>query len=156
MTLEVTVNPRDYAALRKKLEPTQFAKILFEVVHKAAAWGADDVRSQHWDIGATARATLFENTTFGARIVTRSPGARAIEGGRQAGAAMPSPDALRDWAERHGLAGLEFPIARAIARRGIRGRFFMKRTKQRLHEIELPRLLHAAVGEIHAAWGRVF
>src|SRR5258706_3529201 len=150
MTLEIRINPRDLAALHRKLEPKQYAKILFDICAKAAKWGAEDVQSQHWDLGAIARSTLFENTSFGARVVTRAPGARAIEGGRGAGARAPSAGALQEWASRHGLAGLEFVIARAIARRGIRGRFFMKRTKQRLHELEIPLLIHDAVGEIHA------
>jgi len=38
---------------------------------------------------------------------------------------MPPPDALSGWARRHGLAGLEFVIARAIGRRGIKARPFL-------------------------------
>jgi hypothetical protein len=152
---QVIVNPHQLASLRRKLQPKQYARILFDIAHKAAKFGASDVRSQHWDIGATTRNTVFENMSFGARVVTRSPGARAVEGGRAAGAAMPPPSALTGWMARHGIpAGLEFVIARAIARRGHRGRFFQKRTKQRIREIELPRLLHDAVREIHLIWRR--
>lgn len=149
------VDPRQMASLRRKLEPKQFSKILFDIAHKAAAFGADDVRSQHWDVGATTRSTLFENTAFGARVITRSPGARAVEGGRAAGSRMPPAAELLSWMGRHGIAqGAVFPVARAIARRGIRGRFFMKRTKDRIRSTELPRLLREALAEIHVIWTR--
>jgi len=149
---EITVNQRQLASLRKKLEPKQYAKILFGIARKAASIGAQEIRSQHWDIGATTRATIFESTSFGARIATRSPGARAVEYGRHAGAAAPPASVLHDWASRHGLAGLEIPIARAIARRGIKGRFFMRRTRERLKKSVIPRLLNEAIGEIRLIW----
>jgi len=69
---EITVNQRQLASLRKKLEPKQYAKILFGIARKAASIGAQEIRSQHWDIGATTRATIFESTSFGARIAMRS------------------------------------------------------------------------------------
>lgn len=146
--LQVSVNPRQLASLRRKLEPRQYAQIIVGIAKKAADWGAEDIRSQHWDVGATTRNTVSEGTSFGARIVTRGAGALAVEHGRHAGRTMPNPDVLRDWAQRHGLAGFEFVIARAIARRGHRGRFFMSRTKRRLRTVEIPRLARQALADI--------
>jgi len=148
----ITANRRDVAALKRKLEPKQYAKIIFGVAHEAAQIGAEEVRSEHWDIGATTRATVAENMSYGARVVTRSPGARPVEFGRRAGAKMPPPDVLREWASRHGMGGLEIPLARAIARRGIKGRFFMRRTKERLHTVVIPALMRKALAEIHVIW----
>lgn len=39
---------------------------------------------------------------------------------------FPPPSALSGWARRHGLVGLEFIIARSIARRGLPPRPFLK------------------------------
>jgi hypothetical protein len=59
----------------------------------------------------------------GARVVAHAHYSLFVETGRHPGK-MPPPDALAGWARRHGLAGLEFVIARAIGRRGIRPRPF--------------------------------
>lgn len=43
-----------------------------------------------------------------------------VEFGRAPGSKQPPPGALRDWLRRHGLPeSMEYPVARAIARRGI-------------------------------------
>ena len=47
-----------------------------------------------------------------------------VEFGRLAGR-MPPPDALEGWARRHGMAGEEFMIARAIGRFGVKERPFL-------------------------------
>jgi hypothetical protein len=54
-----------------------------------------------------------------------------VEGGRRPGG-MPPIDVIRDWVLRHGMqANAAFPVARAIARRGIKARpFFILPTTQ--------------------------
>lgn len=53
-------------------------------------------------------------------VGARSNHAPVVEFGRRAGAKPPPPGALRDWLKRRGLSeDLEYPIAQAIARRGI-------------------------------------
>jgi len=59
----------------------------------------------------------------GARVVAHAHYSLFVETGRRPGK-MPPPDALAGWARRHGLGGLEFVIARAIGKRGIRPRPF--------------------------------
>jgi hypothetical protein len=49
-----------------------------------------------------------------------------VHQGRRAGARMPPSSALTVWARRHGAPGQEFVIARAIARRGIPAKPFLK------------------------------
>jgi hypothetical protein len=61
-----------------------------------------------------------------AEVRSTLPEALPIETGRHAGARFPPPDALLGWAARHGFSGNVFVLARAIARRGIKGRFFMR------------------------------
>jgi hypothetical protein len=51
-----------------------------------------------------------------------------MESGRRAGAAMPPPDALAGWADAVlGDASLAFVVARSIGRKGIKGRFFLRK-----------------------------
>ena len=51
----------------------------------------------------------------------------ALEYGRLPGK-MPPPEKLEGWASRHGMAGLEFVIARAIGRRGVSAPHTMSNT----------------------------
>lgn len=86
-----------------------------------------------------AREGMPKDTSDGARsIVSRVNGLTATVGsplvhvgvmdqGRRAGAKMPPPQSLVGWMRRHGMQGDPYPLARAIARRGIKGRFFYKK-----------------------------
>lgn len=103
------------------------------------------------DTGATASGITATVSGLSAKVHLGGPGAAAVEFGRHS-TVMPPLSAIAAWAARHGLAGLEFPIARAIARRGIKGRFFVKRTLQKLREGGLRPLLRAAAVEIERRW----
>ncbi len=83
---------------------------------------------------------------LGAAVYSRHPGAFPQEYGRRAGAPMPPPNVF-------GADG--FPIARAIARRGYRGRFFLRRAADRLARSELRDILARAGDRIADAWGRL-
>lgn len=87
------------------------------------------------DTGNLRRSITHEVTATGGGLIgkvgTNVPYARYVEEGRSAGS-MPPPDALaRDlqggWLRRHGISNdLAFVVARAIARRGIRPRPYLK------------------------------
>lgn len=100
------------------------------------------------DTGNLQRSIVAEVRPLEARvhvIGTAKSYAEVMEFGRRRGApiafflksrtashfaGMPPPEALRGWARRHGFGsdqGALFVLARAIARRGIKGRFFMRR-----------------------------
>lgn len=69
---------------------------------------------------------------------------------------FPPPSALAGWARRHGFgtsAGALFVLARSIARRGFKGRFFMRKGRQAV-ERKLPGRLRKAANEIEKSWGR--
>mgnify|MGYP001954082947 CR=1 FL=1 len=57
---------------------------------------------------------------------------------------FPPPVALTGWARRHGMAGMEFPIARAIARRGTPAQPFLFPA----FEQERPRFLAEIIAEM--------
>lgn len=117
---------------------------------KAAAEGAPQ------DTGAISRDIMATVHGLSAKVHTGLAGAVTVEYGRRSGSALPPVSAIKAWAQRHGIdESLAYPIARAIARRGIKGRFFMKRAAEQLRNIELPRLLKQTAREIESAWGRL-
>ncbi len=66
-------------------------------------------------------------------VGTNVPYAKAVEQGRRPGAEQPptGPD-LAGWARRHGMAGLEYVIARSIAWRGTKARPYLSRALKEL------------------------
>lgn len=73
-----------------------------------------------------------EISSFHSNIVSMHPASAPIEYGRRPGAPMPPLSAIARWvAGRVPGAGV-FVIARAIARRGVRGRFFMRAAERHL------------------------
>ena len=69
---------------------------------------------------------------------------------------MPPPSALAGWARRHGFEttrGALFVLARGIARRGFRGRFFMAKGRQSVQKA-LPAKLKKASDQIERSWGQ--
>lgn len=62
-----------------------------------------------------------------AEIGTNAPYAQVVHDGRRAGATAPPTSALAGWAGRHGIPrSALFVLARAIGRRGSRGRPFLR------------------------------
>lgn len=107
---------------------------------------------EHKDTGALARSLASESKDLSARVFSTLAYAKPVEEGRRAGAQMPPPNALVGWMRRHGLDGVSpFVIARAIARRGIKGRFFMKRALEALRR-DMPGLVDQAKDAIERAW----
>lgn len=79
---------------------------------------------------------------------------RVQEEGRKPGAKMPPPSELRGWARRHGFdtsPGALFILARAIARRGIKGRFYMRKAAQST-ERALPSRLRKTAHQVEREW----
>lgn len=84
-------------------------------------------------------------------VYSSLPYAKAVHDGRRAGATMPPPNALAGWAGRHGFTGSLFVLARAISRRGIRARPFL-RTAARNARGSIDRELRKAAKAIEARW----
>jgi hypothetical protein len=104
------------------------------------------------DRGTYRRQFVTEDVRGGAAMYNSSPHGPIVEDGRRAGARMPPPDVLADWVRRKGIGrvygplgrgqrrrpskqqarALAFVIARAIARRGLRGHHILARVEERL------------------------
>jgi len=78
-----------------------------------------------------ARTVLTEIEPTLARVRVPLAYAPTLNRGRAKGAKMPSPNdpELRAWASAHGWEGKLFMLARAIQRRGRKGRFFMRKAR---------------------------
>lgn len=154
MTVDIRVNQADFDAAQRKL--TTIARPALERVVQRSAPIAESLARQEAprDTGGIAQSLHAQVRGLEMNVRSAHPGALAVEFGRHS-TQMPPVSALRAWASRHGIDdSAVFPIARAIARRGIKGRFFMRRAKQRMHDIEIPALLRKAAGEIEDAWRR--
>ncbi len=77
---------------------------------------------------------------------------RVMEEGRRPGSKMPPPQELHGWLRRHGIPlGAAFVIARSIARRGIKGRFFMRQAAAAVDK-KMPSLLRKMGEEVGLKW----
>jgi hypothetical protein len=81
--------------------------------------------------GQYKRSWRAERTTTGARVYNSAGYAAIIEYGRRAGSRLPPTTLIARWAQRKlrlspkQAAAAAFPIAKAIAKRGLRGRKVM-------------------------------
>jgi hypothetical protein len=144
----MTVDQADLARLQGKLESIA-RPALERLTERSATYAqrqaaADAPRAT----GALAHSIVSAGRGFEIRVRSAMPYAMPVEFGRRPGAPMPPAGAFK------GRGPFAFAIARAIARRGIKGRFFMKRAVDMLRNGELPRLLSRAASEIESAWGR--
>lgn len=88
-----------------------------------------------------------------AQIGTNAPYAEAVHEGRKAGKAPPI-QALLGWARRHGIARSRvYLIARAIGRKGVKGRPFLRDALTKTRS-QIDGVLATAAKEIESAWGR--
>jgi hypothetical protein len=74
-----------------------------------------------------------------------------MEYGRKPGGRMPPLDAIAGWLRRKGSNANAFVVARSIARRGIKGRFFMRQGFVATQKA-MPKLLRKMGDEVGLIW----
>ncbi len=127
------------------------AHLFTTAVREGAATARDAARSSR-----IAQSIIEDPQPMLGRIASTLPQPRAnvLERGRKPDSTMPPVDVVAAWAAAKGIdAGAAFPIARAIARRGTKGRFFMRAARAHVRQI-MPDLVREATREIVARWGR--
>ena len=150
MRLAMTMNDAKLAKLQKKLGPdvivppvATLIRMLGEITQREASSNAPHVL-----------ASVIDNvrvSELAAKVVARHPGARAMEAGRKplaAGGNYPPPQAF---AYISPDLDVQFAIARAVARRGTKGRFFMKKARAAANRA-LPTEIRKASDAIKARW----
>lgn len=140
--------------IQEKLTPDLYMPSIHDVLRDSSSFATREAQQAAGrDLGAIAQTIGATVTMTSATVTARHPGALAAEYGRRAGAAPPPTTELDAWAAHRGLQAIVFVIARAIGRRGIAGRFFMRQAADRLERSEMPRLLSIAAAQIEARWG---
>jgi hypothetical protein len=103
------------------------------------------------DTGTAANSFQSMITGSGANIggEIRSPLVQAVvmEIGRKPHSKMPPVAAIEWWAERHGMKGMGFVIARSIARKGIKGRKYADKAHKD-NRPKITRLFDQAVSSV--------
>ena len=144
----------------RKLEPMR-AEVLEPAARlgQAVAKGAAPESAGQYNVRGDIRRRV---TSRQARVFAQEKGAKFIEYGRRAGAPLPPlegkggrwSDHFRQWADAHGIPRNRlYVIARAIARRGIKGRFFMRAGREAVRAA-LPGYLANCARALEAIWGK--
>lgn len=139
-----TVDQDDLRALERKLT-TIVRPAAERIIERGAPYIRDQARAgAPRATGALASSLTVAGRGLEARVHSPLPRALPVEFGRRAGAPMPPAAAFRGG----------YPAALAVARRGIPGRFFLRRATDMFRNSELPRLFRRAIDEIESAWRR--
>lgn len=154
MKLEVSVQMKGVKALLADLHTVQQLKPLHTLLEDASKIAKDTATANApWFSGALAGGFVADIQPFSAKVHTiNQKYPVVIEGGRKPGSKMPPPSALEQWARAHGIENT-FILARAIAKRGIKGRFFRRKARSAVRR-EMPRLLDRMGKQIEGTWGK--
>jgi hypothetical protein len=114
-----------------------------QVARARAGTLARSLQSEVRSTGATVRG-------LSAEVRSTHPAASYVEAGRKPGGRMPPVRALERWGQQHGIVST-YAVSRAIAQRGLRGRFFMRSAKSRIRT-RWRQYLKSAESEIKARW----
>ena len=151
--LSAQIRPQDQKALRRKLAPGYLTGGPLADVLSAASENAQRVAAQ--GVGGTAAKSIMSDVSpTTARVFSLMSDARAtsIELGRDAGGTPVHPEVLERWARRVGFSGSLYALARRIARRGVKGRFFMQ-AALRSTDALLPQLLRGMAVQVERRFG---
>lgn len=154
MKLSVAVNVKGTEVILGKLSEVQKLKPMHTLLTEAADIAKTTAR---------ANAPSFTGKLSGGFVAEISPMSATVhtinekypvvmEGGRKPGGKMPPPKMLEQWARKHGIENT-FILARSIAKRGIKGRFFRRKARAAVRK-EMPRLIDRMASQVEAEWGK--
>ena len=101
--------------------------------------------------GSVGRTLQSEVRGFSAQVYSTHPAALPIEVGRRRGAPLPPLGAIARWAASRGITVEPFVLARSIAQRGIKGRFFLQAAREHI-ESRANRYLVDLGADIERRW----
>ena len=153
MKMAVSVNTKGLKAIVADLHTIEELKTLRPLLEDAGAIAKDTASANtRSDTGKLAGSFVLDIEPFSARMFTPTPYAKFAEKGRKPESKMPPKVALEQWARRHGIENT-FMLARSIAKRGVKGRFFRRKARTAVRK-EMPRLLDRMAHDIEKLWGR--
>ena len=141
--------------LRRKLTPRTYEKAVATLMEDIAIVGERTAKQRApRDTGALKRSIHSDARPMSARIFSNLAYAVPVELGRGKGKRMPPPNALRGWLRRHGKPqSAAYVVARAIGKRGIKGRFFMKAAADAIR-FKMPSMVRRASDDIAKRWSK--
>lgn len=131
----VTITIQGVAPLRRKVAQIRSRIWMQNLIQDAASSGLVILkRNTPSDTGRTAGAWTPVLSVGMARLTNPLPSSGVMDTGRRPGATPPPISALEAWGNRHGFNTRSslFALAKAIGRRGIRGRRYVERSLQEL------------------------
>jgi hypothetical protein len=151
----ITVQLQGLDQLKRKLKPKLYEKAVANLMEDMAIIGERTAKQRApRDTGALKRSIHSAVKPTSARVFSNLNYAVPVEYGRGRGKRMPPPNALHGWLRRHGIpVSAAYVVARAIGRRGIKGRFFMKAAVDAIN-MKTPFLIKVASGAIAKKWSR--
>ena len=151
----ITVQLQGLDQLKRKLKPKLYEKAVANLMEDMAIIGERTAKQRApRDTGALKRSIHSAVKPTSARVFSNLNYAVPVEYGRGRGKRMPPPNALHGWLRRHGIpVSAAYVVARAIGRRGIKGRFFMKAAEEAIR-VKLPFMLKRASGAVAKKWSR--
>ena len=144
----LTVKVRGIEALYRNLDHLQAMPALKDYLVEATDIAYDAAKSRKPAFLPLAK----EIQPLAGIVYSNDYRARFIEFGRKAGRKQPPIEALERWSKA-GQIENHFLVARAIARRGIKGRFFMRKARNVLRR-EMPRLADKMAARIERDWSK--
>lgn len=153
MKATLSVNTKGLKAIVADLHTIEEFKTLRPLLQDAGNIAKDtaSANSKH-DTGKLAGSFVVDIEPFSARMHTPLKYAIPGEKGRKPDSKMPPTVELEQWARRHGIENT-FLLARSIAKRGIKGRFFRRKASAAVRK-EMPRLLDRMAHDIEKLWGK--
>ena len=152
-TISIEVEGLD--KLRRKLAPRTYEKAVATLMEDIAIVGERTAKQRApRDTGALKRSIHSDARPMSARIFSNLAYAVPVELGRGKGKRMPPPNALHGWLRRHGKPqSAAYVVARAIGKRGIKGRFFMKAAVDAIR-FKMPSMVRRASDDIAKRWSK--
>jgi hypothetical protein len=151
----ITIELVGLEELSRKLKPRLYEQAVATLMEDITIVGERTAKQRApRDTGALKRSIHSQAKPFSARIFSNLGYAVPVEYGRGRNKRMPPPSALHGWLRRHGKpASAAFVVARAIGRRGIKGRFFMRAAEEAIRA-KLPSMMDRTVRAIGKRWKR--
>jgi hypothetical protein len=125
MAIEIRI--KGDAKLKESLKPELYKPVVHEMMRDLGKAGRKAAKAKApKDTGTLRKKIGFRASHTGLTLFSPTSYARYVELGRRPGARPPPSNALHGWLRRHGIpVSAAYVVARAIGRRGIKGRFFM-------------------------------
>jgi hypothetical protein len=155
MPLNYDIKARGIDEIMKKTKPEIYRVPMAKMFNRLGNQARDiAVRTAPKNSGELHRSIKADIKPLSARVFSTANYAVPVEVGRRKNSRMPPLEPIRAWLRsKRKDPRLAYVVARAIARRGIKGRFFMKAAFQAV-QVKLPLGLKRVEREIAATWSK--